>query len=237
MRIRTILVFTIFFAAAASTLFAQAWKKKDYREWSLEDCTRILKDSPWSKPRIISTSALQEIGAAVPGRDQEPQLSYAVQFLSALPVRQALARQRELDPAYQKLSAEEKQATQERLAKLIANPYADQVVVRLYYGTPVDAYRVELIRDFGTMMLGEWQRNAYLNTPSARLSPVHVDGSEHGVVILVFPRLKDGKPIVQETDKEISLEFVSPGIGVFPSQRIILFFKVKDMRFGDKVTF
>jgi hypothetical protein len=237
MRIRRALTCTMFLAVVASALSAQVWKKKDYHEWSLEDCARVLKDSPWAKSRAMGTSALQQTEAAVPGRDQEPQITYAVQFLSALPVRQALARQRQLDPAFQKLSAEEKQASQERFAKLIANPYTDQVVVRLYYGTTVDAYRVELIRAYGTMILGEWQRSSYLNTPSARLSPVHVDASEHGVVILVFQRLKDGKPVVQETDKEISFEFMSKPIGVFSSERIILFFKVKDMLVNEKISY
>jgi hypothetical protein len=96
---------------------------------------------------------------------------------------------------------------------------------------------VELIRAYGTMILGEWQRSSYLNTPSARLSPVHVDASEHGVVILVFQRLKDGKPVVQETDKEISFEFMSKSIGVFSSERIILFFKVKDMLVNEKISY
>jgi hypothetical protein len=237
MRIRATWVSLISLAVFIPLLSAQVWTKKDYHEWSLEDCAKVLRDSPWSKSRILASIAPREIGASVPGRDQEATITYQVQFLSSVSVRQALARQAELGPSFQRLSVEDQQAAREKYTKLIANPYTDQVVVRLLYGTSMDSLRLEMVRMFRTNIQGQWQVSTFLNTPAAHMSPVQVDASQDGVVIFVFPRLKDGKPVVQPGDKEFSFEFMSPAIGQFSSQHVILFFKVKDMLVNEKVSY
>jgi hypothetical protein len=237
MRIQRELTCTLCLAVVASTLSAQVWSKKDYHEWSLEDCAKVLRDSPWSKSRILASVAPREIGSSMPGRDQEATITYQVQLLSSVPVRQALARQAELGPSFQRLSVEDQQAAREKYAKLIANPYTDQAVVRLLYGTSMDSLRLEMIRMFRTNIQGQWQVSTFLNTPAARMSPLQVDASQDGVVIFFFPRLKDGKPAVQPGDKEFSFEFMSPVIGQFSSQHVILFFKVKDMLVDEKVSY
>ena len=69
--------------------------KKDYREWSARDCSKLLQNSPWSKMRTFTAILIQELSqpSAVPGREHAPQISYVAMLWSALPVRQAVVRQ------------------------------------------------------------------------------------------------------------------------------------------------
>jgi hypothetical protein len=75
----------------------KVWEKKAYTEWTLSDVVRILSDSPWAQTAIETT----RFSYNVPGQSY----SATIRLRSALPVRQALVRQRQLTVNYDKLNA------------------------------------------------------------------------------------------------------------------------------------
>jgi hypothetical protein len=92
--------------AAAGTA-AEFWEEKPFSAWSDKDVNRLLNDSPWAQrtsvpmPRSPRESADIPTGGRGGGDDSTvgrsmpvavPQIKLTVQWRSALPIRQALAR-------------------------------------------------------------------------------------------------------------------------------------------------
>jgi len=220
--------------AAVTALHAQFWQKKPPQEWSKSDCQKMLSDSPWTRSRVVSDIMLArttEPGSVqTPGRDVQPEIRYQVRFLSALPVRQALVRQVQLSPQFQKLSPEERKSAEERQAGFINTVYPDHVVVQVSYSTNVVGYQLELERAMSLPTPSEMRISTFLNTPAGRIELLDViRPAGGGELHLVFPRNVDGKPVLQPTDKKVSVEFTHPRVGALPSERIFVEFKVKDM--------
>ena len=81
------------FCTLPSTFGQKVWEKKPYSEWSMAEVVRVLDDSPWAQTQI-------ERG--------EADFSVTVRLRSALPIRQALIRQRQLHLNYEKFPPAEK---------------------------------------------------------------------------------------------------------------------------------
>jgi hypothetical protein len=73
----------------------KVWEKKPYSEWTLSEVVRILTDSPWAQTAFETT----RFSYNVTGQSY----SATIRLRSALPVRQALVRQRQLAVNYDKL--------------------------------------------------------------------------------------------------------------------------------------
>jgi hypothetical protein len=105
---RTILAGTLALLGAFSVLLAvDSWKERPYPEWSQEEVTGLLTDSPWTQEVVVRLSGPAELegmgrttgqptgreGARTAGG--APPVStvrYYISFLSAEPIRMALAR-------------------------------------------------------------------------------------------------------------------------------------------------
>ena len=87
------------------------WEKKGWKEWSKDDVRKMLQDSPWAKKystgkSIVSRGLPSETGAAQRGAagDDREEIVYYVELMSALPVREALVRQEQLNKKYDKMT-------------------------------------------------------------------------------------------------------------------------------------
>ena len=101
-----------FLFSFSSPARAQFWNKKDYRDWSANECRRILTNSPWTK--TYSSSAMQmpsgAEGSAVPGRQPLMTIQYTAQFFSALPVREAQVRMGQIQAHYERMTPAQQRA-------------------------------------------------------------------------------------------------------------------------------
>jgi hypothetical protein len=93
-------LFIVGFTLIIIPTFGQGWTKKPYTEWSMGDVERILNNSPWAQTQIESRS----INYDLPGN------SYLaiIRLRSALPIRQALLRQKQFQLNYGKFNAVDK---------------------------------------------------------------------------------------------------------------------------------
>ena len=224
-------------------LYAEGfWTKKDFTEWSLKECSKLLNDSPWAKNQTITSIFIEEIDVqpgSVPSREHAPQITYVAQIWSAEPIRQAIVRQARMGPEYGKLPASQRQAIDAQQASLLEQKFPDHIVVRVEYSTTVPAYERELAHYWQTRARGAWDQDTFLNASSGRFSPVDVQVAPGagGYFILLFPRVVNGTPVAGPKDKSLNIELQCPPIEKVPGQRILMEFKLKDMAFKGQPAF
>src|SRR5215203_4552745 len=102
--------------ASAALIAADFWEDKDFTTWSPQQVEKMLSDSPWAKKATIVLGSLREgqasggfssggagFGGGGGGRDSDGgggefsgvrRITVTVAWISALPVRQAIARLR-----------------------------------------------------------------------------------------------------------------------------------------------
>src|SRR5271154_4238294 len=91
-KISAVLAFALLIALAASA--SDYWLTKDWKQWSKDECTAILTESPWTH-----TWRSGDLGA---------EIVCAIQLRSSLPVREAIVRQLQFEQKYDKLSADQR---------------------------------------------------------------------------------------------------------------------------------
>src|SRR5579862_781833 len=84
-------------AAGHAVTKHEPWLTEDWTQWTSHDCSIVLEGSPW----------VQTIYRPVGGHRS---YSTIVQLRSALPIRQALLRQIQLEKHYDKMSAQKKRS-------------------------------------------------------------------------------------------------------------------------------
>ena len=217
------------------------WIKKDFTEWSVRECTKLLNDSPWAKSQTITEIFIEEIGepGSVPSREHAPQITYVAQIWSAEPIRQAIVRQARLTPEFQKLPDAQRQAIEAQQAQLLEQSYPDHIVVRVEYSTTVPAYERALASYWQTRAQGAWIQDTSLNSSSGRHAPVDVQvaGGAGGYFVLVFARAVNAEPAIGPKNKSFAIELQCPAIEKLPAQRLLMEFKLKDMVFKGRPAF
>jgi len=219
MRTNRTLLLIIFSLSCA--LFAQTqWAKKDWKKWSEDECKILLEDSPWASTFKESNAQVNNLGNrnnSGTRTDARIETSYTVQLRSALPIRQAVARQILIQNKYDKASDEQKKSLLEKTLPFLDRSYEDVIVVHVVYGSNVAQYENEMMVYWQTHFpIGTVPQDAFLNTPSAKkIAPIRFispRGAAHEFE-LIFPRTVNGEPVIEPHDKTISVEFVTPSVG------------------------
>lgn len=92
---------TLMLLGAMSVASGQAWEKKPYQEWSKAEVERLLSDSPWAQQHTQRMSR---------GGDAGQDATITARLRSALPIRQAIVRQMQMQARYDKMSETERAA-------------------------------------------------------------------------------------------------------------------------------
>ena len=245
-------------AVLASAVVMQAadfWEKKHFTEWSLKECRKLLQKSPWAKRRTFSQVFIEPLqnspvstagqdpitGASGTGsrsstgarsREQNPRLTYSVQFRSALPIRQAIVRSAMLQNKYDDLNDEQKQAFDAKVEPFLAASYPDSVVVYVSFSSNVREDFLELSRHWQNQTASTLSNFVYLiGGKKRKVPPLEYAFVQQGgnTFRFVFPREVDGEPLVAPKDKSLQLEFIHPNIRNQGEKRVLLSFKVKDL--------
>ncbi len=214
-----------FFSSAQET--NEFWKTKDYRYWTEKECETMLVDSPWAKNVLYNSNG------------------YVVQLFSALPIRRALARQKQIASNYEKLSQEKRQELDKEAEEFLSTRFPNAIVVHIISG-----------HHLGRSVLGRpdslpcpyWQ-NQTTETLKDTVSLIPSKGRriplERFVISqpnvcefqFIFPRHSQGRPVLSQEDKFLRLEFTGPPAWSIGSNRLnqnperMLFeFKLSDMK-------
>lgn len=233
------------FSLLVVTIFAQ--QQATWANWSRKDTEKILNDSAWGQTQLIGGGPGTLItSASVPAntspdsiaRSLEDQLkasgikpatpvNYNVRFLTAKPIRQALARLMMLsqeNPDNQIL---------EQLQSFIDRDFGDYVIIGL------DIRRAgfnDLVENtFKEATLDSLKENTYLQYKDGKrvsLVDYRLPDKEDGIgVKFVFPRTINGKPFI--TAETVSVRFACE----FNKLKVNKTFKVSDMMYNGKIEY
>ena len=172
----------------------------------------------------------------------EDQLEYIVQLRSALPVREALIRQQQLDQNYEKMSVDQRTAFDTRGARILERNFDDVILVHVDYSGA----------DLGPLF-GNPPR-AIIKTPSnlevslvaddgSKVSATRVDVNEPNATFdAIFPRLAGGVPAIKDRQKHFAIQFQSPGVSVsklvaVASQQVKVEFDLSKMVIDGKLSY
>jgi len=231
------LCLTIPFLFLATLFAADFWEKKEYKEWTQKECTKILTESPWAqKLELTNVQVMDNSKTSTDGG--QPYIRYWVQFRSALPIRQAMVRQGQIANKYETLSAEQKQAFDKQAEGMLTGFPEDSVVVFVSYETNDRNRDQELSRWWQTKTTELLKNQVYLTAKNTKVSIARYvtgQGAERWFQF-IFPREADGKPVVTPQDKSLKLEFPYPSLGMGSGQAFQEF-KVEKMIFSGNIAF
>lgn len=182
-------------AAVAASAQGEGWQSRPHQQWTKSEVEKLLKDSPWARTVVQSGPVVSAAGGAAAGTSDK---IYIAQLRSAMPVRLALLRLRQLNEKYDAMS-DKKKAEFDEKNRLECPPCADHYVVSLIPPTsavntrsvtvPMMKPHVRLLDDRGG------------RREIAHFIPARGPGQE---IIFFFPRLDEqGRPLVTPESRKV----------------------------------
>jgi hypothetical protein len=130
---------------------------KPYQEWSKQDVSKLLNDSPWAKTQTVRIAARRQVRsvagqvsdtptavgpvgsegkAAMSGAEQAVDYSFTVRLRSALPIRQAIVRLVQFDSNYDQAQPAAKKALDAQTKELLdCSECAEYYVISVGFGS------------------------------------------------------------------------------------------------------
>lgn len=205
-------VLTVSFALPPALCLAdKALVKKDYRRWTMQDAVWMLNESPWAR-RETFTRVVGGVGSGVRG-EKEILSTYFVRLLSALPIRQAYARIRQLHYDDAQMTASERRAFERRTARSLEMDMSGWIVVAIAFRSNNPDEELRFRQHFQTQTLETLRNTTFLTTRHfSQLRPVaYYPPLEEGVgAKFVFERAVEGRPVIERDDKSVTFEMKAP---------------------------
>jgi hypothetical protein len=186
---------------AGATASAQnVWETFSYQQWTKGDVKKMLTASPWAKSvkYTIPLNVMPGAGELITTAE-----SPVILLRSALPIRQALVRERQLAAKYDKMSEAERAAFDLKTKELLGCPACDKNYV--------------IMIKFPSSTLGNqsfiMERKKYIyltNEKGERRELIHfVPQSATGIESLFFfPRFNDkNEPLLTPDNKKLTFRF------------------------------
>jgi hypothetical protein len=180
------------------------WIEKDWTQWTKDDCSTVLGLSPWA----YSWSNT----ANLPPNQLQYGLQYArgVELRSALPMREALLRQLQLDKNYDKMKPEKKEAFDKDHADDLVEKEDDPILVWVDHSAWNPAPDAGSNRADQALVHPVAARQAALLLPDGGyLTPLRTTLIENStfrnVVLYTFPRVVNGKPAFASDNFRITI--------------------------------
>jgi hypothetical protein len=208
-------------------LSAGSFGEAQVQKWPLSRAVEILNSSPWARHETF-TRVVGGIGSGVSG-EKEIFDTFYVRFLSAQPVREAVARIQQIQYGYDQLGAEERQRFDQLIRPGLDLDVGSWVVVAVSFRSN-DPNEESAARRFFQKETAETLRNkAFLSTDRFSQVPIaaYFPPREEAIgAKFIFPRTIDGVPVASKTDKKISFELLEvPGA----KPRLRATFGIKEM--------
>jgi hypothetical protein len=235
-------VAVFFLVSVVVALAAEFWEKKEYKQWSQKECSKLLDKSPWTDNFTLTSVGILEMGSKDKNASdaQQPYVKYQVQFRSAAPVRQAIVRQMQIAQKYDSLPADQQQAFDKNAESFLKADFADAVVVYVTYETNNRVNDQELASYWQTQTVALLKNSIYLsNTKGDKAWIAQFSAGQGGQrnFQLIFPRQVNGAPLLGPQDKSLKLEFAYPKVGEMLEGKAFMEFKVDKMIFAGNIAY
>ena len=223
----TFLTLILFVVGLASPAFGQKYLQKPYTEWSLDDVTKIVNDSPWAfkfQSAEASTAAAMEQqlreqrDTRLSGTDRgnlgrgDIAAPLLIQLYSGLPLRQALVRGRQIGAKYEKMNEEEKAKFDASTAGLLKCVLCTDHYIVTITKMKDSSGRVD-DGMFQTLTLEDLKGKVWLvNEKDQKIELFQFTppkGAGESAVFFFKRNREDGTPFFTPADKEIKLMFAN----------------------------
>lgn len=231
MKYRSCLLMFLVLASAFAAFSQNEWEKTPYQNWTKDVVRKILYDSPWIKTKEFQQRGVdtRQVGLIIP-----PAATARIVLRSALTVRQALLRERQLEAKYDKKSDADKKAFDEKNAALLNCPACkDYYVVSVAYG-----YLAMDNKNY----VADRKKYVYLSNDAGdkrELAEFTVLSQQSPEVAFFFPRRNEkGEDLITSKSTKLIFNFELKGMdgkSTFPFEKIE--FDVSKFIVDDKVIF
>ncbi|MDX6306706.1 MAG: hypothetical protein QOI77_3675 [Blastocatellia bacterium] len=241
LRIGTILVFSL--SIAASAAYAQSvWTSKPFTQWSRSDAETVLNDSPWSsnqevrmqfeKEKQTAAGSYSGVSSASAASSQTEVMSdlpvdfiFTLRLRSALPVRQALVRLKQLESDSRKLSKKDLETFDTQIKGLLDCPAcAGNYVITLSSKSRNRPGADAVYATFKGGRLSDLQRFVFLaNERGERRDLVHfvAPKTPGDDAIFFFPRMDaKGAPLLTPESKQLLINLSDKQVNSVSNFRI-----------------
>jgi hypothetical protein len=178
------------------------WVAKDWTKWTWEDCIQVLNYSPWAK--ISDATVVGRLGSRY----------NIAQLRSALPIRQALLRNLQIQKHYDKMDDQKKREFDQQNGGSPDEQQIDHVAilidnVRVYNGQrnslgPEPATQIALQIGAGALVLPT-------ETNKVNYPPSQIENDATDVQFeYIFPRMVNGKPLCSPDDLFLGIDLGDP---------------------------
>ncbi len=228
MRSKTKALFGILALALAMGAAAKD-KIKPWTEWNKKDAEKILNDSAWGQTQTETDSSEMTWSTAtrpIDGRgalNQATSLTLYIRFISAKPIRQAMARLAELDTG---------RNTPQQIQN--ARDFIDQkfdktVVVSVNYESKDGRFQGPAFQALNSAITNTLKNNTYLELKGGkRVFLQEYQPPTQGTAMFIFPRIVDDKPLLDPKSGDIRFWAEFPNRALMLNMR----FKVADMMYN-----
>lgn len=194
---------TILLATSALVAAQNVWQSP-YRRWTKDDIIKIASDSPWAQVIQASPTTGDRVPASyLPG--------VTVRLRSALPIRQALLRLKQIEAKYDNMSENDRADFDARLKGLIDCPACNENYI-ITLGPPVSQRQMKNgIGSLKNVNFSLLEKRVYLmNERGQRRELVHfvAPRTDEEEATFFFPRLDaGGKPLLTSENKKLIFIF------------------------------
>lgn len=183
---------------------------KPWEEWSKKEAEKMLNDSPWGQTQVetdtsemVFTPTTQTGGGDSASRreqgatNQATSVKFRICWLSARPIRQALARQ----------TAIESGALTDQQRFFADGPSDKRTVIAVHFESNDRRFGGRVMQAFNSANTSVLKNSTYLERKDGkRISLqeyVPPQGNRLGVALFVFPRTVDGQPLLTKESGNI----------------------------------
>ena len=224
-------------------LFASAQTSEidsNYTRWSKTQAEKVLNDSPWvstHEVRIKKEGQAQRVAGAPPslirdetnsvasgGTDFPLDFIFTLRLRSAMPIREALVRLKQLDAKYDAMDEKQKAAFDAQVKGLLDCPACDNnYVITLSSKSRNSPGADAVYATFKGARIDDVKRYIYIaNERGERRELVHLvppkaPGEE---AVLFFPRFDDGTPLFTVDSKEMIVNLTNNQVNISTNFRI-----------------
>jgi len=245
-RRRILAIISVALVAAFTANASDFWLTKDWNQWSKDECVKILVESPWAHiwmGRTPGGNTMQATETLNPARAEAVDyLVYSVQIRSAMPVREAIVRQQQIDLKYFKMSEDQRKAFDTQAGQILSRKYDDVILIHVDFSKGKAA--TILAGDLRVyVQKGIEDLDALLTTDDGtQVKAAHFDMNPKALYSfdLVFPRIVNGLPAIKAGQKRAAVQFMSPelvgaygGVNI-PKERVRVEFDLTKMAIDGK---
>jgi hypothetical protein len=228
--LKKLIVVFLSWVVAAGLVVAQ--DKNPWPSWSKDEVDKLLNHSPWAHTQIdtdVSEMTYSPLNSrSTKGSTNQPMaVNYQIRFLSAKPIRQAVARMIELREKGDRRVVEE-------LRPFVERDFSSFIVVAVTVDSTDRRFSAPIMQAFASASPGTWKNKAYLERKDGQrlfMMDYKAPISDGLGAKFIFPRIVDGKPFLTESG---SVRFF---LQLTDSVTLNVTYKMSDMYYEGKLEY